>query len=89
MTFFLGAPDYQWISFTDERPIMVSDNRLGRIKQTTTFPVAYGPWVLDSGAYTIVGKHGRFLKSTEEYVLSVRRYDMNIGGLLWAAPQDG
>lgn len=89
MTFYLGAPEPTWISMT-ERPLFVSHTRLRRIRSGFSFPVSYpgGKWVLDSGAYDLIIRHGRHLDSPEHYVRAVRGYDVRIGNLQWAAPQD-
>lgn len=87
MTVYLGAPDPQWLGYTD-RPLMVSHNRLRRIKSGFSFPICHGSWILDSGAYDVITRHGRYLDTAEEYVRAVRAYDIRIGNLMWCAPQD-
>lgn len=86
MTFYLGAPDPNWISLT-ERPLCVSHTRLRRIRSGFSFPLSYpgGKWVLDSGAYDLIIRHGRHLDTPEHYVRAVRGYDVRIGNLQWAA----
>lgn len=89
MTVYLGAPDPTWISITS-RPLFVSHNRLRRIRSGFSFPVSYpgGSWVLDSGGYDLIARHGRYADSPEQYVRAVRGYDARIGNLCWAAIQD-
>ncbi|MFI5593463.1 hypothetical protein ACIA5G_51025 [Amycolatopsis sp. NPDC051758] len=88
MTFYLGAPDPQWIGVSN-RPLMVSHNRLRRIKHAFSLPIAHSaPWVLDSGAYDVISRHGAFPDGPETYVRAVRTYDMQIRNLSWASPQD-
>jgi hypothetical protein len=44
--------------------------------------------VVDSGAYDLITRHGRHLDTPEQYVRAVRGYDVRIGNLQSAAPQD-
>lgn len=84
MDFFLGAHRPAWLARVP-LPLFVSHRTLdGR----RGFPRALHPWALDSGAFTEVSKHGRFVTSPEAYVAAVRRYRDEVGQLLWAAPQD-
>src|SRR3954469_2872529 len=66
-------------------PLFVSHHRLLRQK---SLPRALGPWALDSGGYTQLGKHGRWSIGEDEYVEAVERYQTEVGKLEWAAPQD-
>ncbi len=77
MTFYLGAPEPTWISMT-ERPLFVSHTRLRRIRSGFSFPVSYpgGSWVVDSGVYDLIIRHGRHLDTPEQYVRAVRGYDV-------------
>jgi hypothetical protein len=89
MTFYLGAPEPNWIAMT-ERPLCVSHTRLCRIRSGFSFPLSYpgGKWMVDSGAYELISRHGCHLDTPEQYVRAVRGYDVRIGNLQWAAPQD-
>jgi hypothetical protein len=49
---------------------------------------ALGPWALDSGGFTSLSTHGRWLWGADEYVDYVARYAEEIGNLAWAAPMD-
>ena len=62
---------------------MVSVNRLRRRKSD----FAVGEWMLDSGAFTQVTTHGRFLMSVIEYAEAIRRWAM-CGKLVAAVSQD-
>jgi len=73
-----------WLRRTDV-PLMVSHRQLAGRR---TFPRALGPWVLDSGAYSELSLHGAWEASADEYAAAVRRYAEEVGGLVWAAPQD-
>lgn len=65
--------------------LFVSHNRLRR---RVNMPVAAGPWSLDSGGFTEIGRHGKWTITPQEYVDAVYRYWDEIGGLMWASPQD-
>jgi hypothetical protein len=68
---------------------MVSHNRLRRIKNAFNLPVAdSAPWILDSGAYDVVTRHGGYPDAPETYVRAVRAYDIQIRNLRWASTQD-
>jgi hypothetical protein len=87
VTFYLGAPDPGWLTFAD-RPLMVSHTRLRRIRHVENLPVAVAPWILDSGGYDVITRHGACPDSSETYVRAVRRYNSRIGKLSWASPRD-
>ena len=90
MTFYLGAPEPNWLSIFDDRPLFVSHTRLRRRRDASSYPLSPrgGAWVLDSGAYDLITQHGRHLDTPEQYVRAVRAYAVRIGNLQWAAPQD-
>ncbi|OXM56436.1 hypothetical protein CFP71_13500 [Amycolatopsis thailandensis] len=68
---------------------MVSHNRLRRIKNAYNLPIAdRAAWILDSGAYDVVTRHGGFPDDAQTYVRAVRTYDMQIRNLAWASTQD-
>ncbi|WHT22543.1 hypothetical protein N8J89_16215 [Crossiella sp. CA-258035] len=82
----LGAPEGSWLwrpEFANV-PLCVSYQRLARHK---TLHRASGPWMLDSGAYTEVGRFGGWRTTPEQYAEAVHRYVEEVGGLAWAAPQ--
>jgi hypothetical protein len=88
VTVYLGAPDPQWIDVSD-RPLMLSHNRLRRIKHAFNLPIAdTAPWILDSGAYDVVTRHGGYPDDPQTYVRAVRTYDIQIRNLQWASSQD-
>lgn len=82
--FWLGAPDPSWLARTDVR-LCVSHTRL---RSRKSLPQARVPWILDSGGYTELVRHGRWTVSPQDYVSATRRYREDIGCLRWAAPQD-
>jgi hypothetical protein len=51
-------------------------------------PVAAAPWALDSGGFSELSLFNGWRTTPEQYVAAVRRYDLEIGRLEWAAPQD-
>jgi hypothetical protein len=86
--FFLGTHRPHWL-WTEGReslfPLFVSHITLNN--KRTLLP-ALGPWALDSGAFSIIAKHGSFDSfPVKQYIAAVRRY-CEMGNLLWAAPQD-
>lgn len=84
MKFYLGTHKEHWLR-TAGFPLFVSHRRL---MDRRSLPEAVGPWVLDSGGFTELGKFGEWRTTPEDYVKAVRRYQDEIGRLEWAAPQD-
>ena len=84
MDFYLGVHEPTWLA-TLQVPAMVSRVRLARRVRPT---VAAGPWVLDSGAFTELQRHGGWSISARSYAREVARWGDQLGGLVWAAPQD-
>lgn len=79
----LGTHQPHWLGLLST-PLFVSHRRLRSYK---TLPVARGSWALDSGGFTELSMHGRWVTTLPEYVEAVARYH-EIGGLQWAAPMD-
>lgn len=48
---------------------------------------ATAPWALDSGGFTEIDKHGRWVTTEDEYVASIERLSQ-FPHFAWAAPQD-
>jgi hypothetical protein len=83
-TFYLGTHEVPWLA-GDVGPLFVSHRRLAsRVK----LPRAAVRWALDSGGFTEIAMHGRWLTTPAEYVDAPRRYATEIGLLDWAAPMD-
>jgi hypothetical protein len=82
--FWLGVHRPNWLPLTDVG-VMVSHRTMRARK---TLPRALGPWVLDSGGFTALNTTGRWDETADEYVRAVERYTADIGGLVWASPQD-
>lgn len=58
------------------------------LRTMKTLPRAAVPWVLDSGGFTELSKHGKWTWSVREYADNARRYQDEIGQLQWAAQMD-
>lgn len=84
MRFHVGAHQPDWLWRTNV-PLFISHARL---RHRRTFPRAVGPWALDSAAFSDIATHGEFTTTPTDYTAAVRRYQTDIGRLLWAAPQD-
>lgn len=82
--FYLGVHRPHWLA-TAGVPLFVSHRTLRSYK---TLPKAIAPWALDSGGFTELSLHGKWVTTPEEYVAAVRRYRDEIGMLQWASPQD-
>ena len=84
MRFYLGTHETSWLAKLDV-PLFISHRRLCKRK---TLPVARERWALDSGGFTELNLHGRWITTVPEYVEAVQRYGEKIGCLDWAAPMD-
>ena len=84
MRFFLGTHHPAWLAKLDV-PLFVSRRTLANVRE---LPRARGAWALDSGGFTELSLHGRWTVSARDYAADVRRFRDEIGGLVWAAPQD-
>jgi hypothetical protein len=82
--FFLGVHRPQWLA-ESVVPLFVSRRVLAGRKR---LPVASCDWVLDSGGFTELNLHGRWMLSHTDYAAEVQRYQAEIGRLVWAAPMD-
>lgn len=86
--FWLGTHRPEWLAMT-ETSLMVSHRRLrSRLGRRARLPRALAPWVLDSGGFTELERHGRWTFTAGEYVEAVKRYQQEVGELVWAAPMD-
>ena len=83
-TFYLGAHEVSWLAY-EIGPLFVSHRRLTRRR---ALPRAKGRWALDSGGFSELRLHGRWLTTVEEYIEATRRYTEEIGRLEWAASMD-
>lgn len=81
MNFYVGLDDLYY-AFRFERAF-ISVNRL--VSRRTHFAV--NNWIMDSGAFTEITKHGRFRTSPEEYAKLIDRWRW-CGGMEMAVAQD-
>ncbi|MFI6388703.1 hypothetical protein [Nonomuraea sp. NPDC050540] len=82
--FYLGAHQPHWL-WTTDMPLFVSHRQLAR---KVTLQRARCRWALDSGGFTELSLHGRWITTAEQYAEAVTRYAIHVGRLDFAAPQD-
>ena len=83
--FYLGAHQPHWLQIAGF-PLFVSHRQLAR-RRGPLRPAAC-LWALDSGGFTELSLHGRWITSAADYVEAVARYAAQVGQLDFAAPQD-
>jgi hypothetical protein len=83
-TFYLGTHQPGWLALVGI-PLFVSRRRLARCK---ALPRARGPWALDSGAFTELSLHGRWMLAPADYAAEARRFAAGVGRLAFCAPLD-
>jgi hypothetical protein len=81
MIFFCGMHDVYHIHHV--RRAFVSVNRLDRRKAD----FEAHDWIMDSGAFTEISRHGRWITSVEDYALKIDRW-RRCGNMLAAVAQD-
>jgi hypothetical protein len=81
MRFFTGL--HQPADAKHFNAAFVSVNRLRARKG----PFQVGDWIMDSGAFTEISRHGRYRHGVAEYAAEIRRWAKN-GNLLAAVAQD-
>jgi hypothetical protein len=84
LTFYLGAHQPVWL-WRAGFPLFVSHRQLARRKSLRP---ALCRWALDSGGFTELSMHGRWVTSPAAYAEAVADYAERVGGLDFAAPQD-
>lgn len=84
MVFYTGAHQPHWL-WQAGFPLFVSHRQLARKR---TLRPALARWALDSGGFTELSMHGRWVTSAEDYAAAVDRYAERIGRLDFASPQD-
>jgi hypothetical protein len=82
--FYLGAHQPHWL-WRAAFPLFVSHRQLARRR---SLHPATCRWALDSGGFTELSLHGRWITPPEDYAAAVARYADRIGRLDFAAPQD-
>lgn len=86
MKFYLGTHHGHWLRRDDIAvPLFVSHRTLAPRK---VLPRAVTSWALDSGGFSELSLHGRWVTEVDAYIDAVRRYRDTIGNLDWAAPMD-
>lgn len=88
MRFYVGVhhPSMGWpLTLRGFRVCLSANVLVGRVGDIP-FVGCSEPWLLDSGAFTQVTRHGRFLQAPHTYAALVRRYAAT--GLVAAATQD-
>lgn len=83
--FYTGTHQPHWLWKHPQISWFVSDTTLRRRRG---FGRAGSPWALDSGGYSELHKYGRWTVTPAMYAKRVRLYQVEIGNLVWAAPQD-
>lgn len=84
--FYLGTHLPSWLSKPEvDVPLFVSHRRL---KVRKRLPRATSRWALDSGGFTELSIHGKWVTTPTEYLDATHRYAAEVGRLDWAAPMD-
>jgi len=81
MNFFVGL--HQPCDAHQFQASFISVNRIRDRKS----PFKVGQWIMDSGAFTEISKHGRYRSSVEDYAFQINRWKNN-GQMLAAVSQD-
>ncbi|WP_157249714.1 DUF7221 family queuine tRNA-ribosyltransferase-like protein [Nonomuraea typhae] len=84
--FYLGTHQPHWLERVDI-PLFVSHRQLARRPRRRQL-AARCRWALDSGGFTELALHGRWITPPTVYAEAVATYAETIGGLDFAAPQD-
>jgi hypothetical protein len=84
LMFYTGTHQPHWL-WRAGFPLFVSHRQLARRRSLRP---ASCRWALDSGGFTELSLHGRWVTPAGAYAAAVRRYARQIGRLDFAAPQD-
>jgi hypothetical protein len=84
LAFYLGAHQPHWL-WNTSFPLFVSHRQLARRRSLRP---ASCRWALDSGGFTELSMHGRWVTAASAYAEAVAGYAATVGGLDFAAPQD-
>lgn len=82
--FYLGAHQPHWL-WRSGYPLFISHRQLARRR---SYRPAVARWALDSGGFTELSLHGRWVTPADEYAEAVDGYARRIGRLDFASPQD-
>jgi hypothetical protein len=85
--FYLGLHHPRWIEQVDF-PVCLSHVALSRYKRACPRLGEGASWILDSGAYSQLSGHGRFLSSPQQYAQAALRYIEEVGRPDFISPQD-
>lgn len=86
--FYLGTHKVSWLWREEFRDVLLFVSRRALAERKTPFPRAIAGWALDSGGFTELSMNGRWVLGEDEYVGLIRRFQSELGGMRWAAPQD-
>jgi hypothetical protein len=81
--FYLGTHQPHWLWRADF-PLFVSHRQLAR--RPRNLRPASCRWALDSGGFTELSLHGRWVTPPEDYAAAVTRYADRIGGMDFGPP---
>jgi hypothetical protein len=84
VSFYLGTHQPHWL-WRATFPLFVSHRQLTRRR---SLHPATTRWALDSGGFTELSLHGRWVTPAADYAAAVTHYTQVIGRLDFAAPQD-
>ncbi|WP_242892579.1 deazapurine DNA modification protein DpdA family protein [Actinomadura litoris] len=85
--FYLGTHRARWlVDAPRDVSLFISHRVLAPIKRLPR--PEYRHYAVDSGGFTELSMHGRWVTTPSEYIEALLRYDEEIGDLAWAAPQD-
>jgi len=85
MQFYLGTHVYTWLYHITDIPLFLSYNTLRKVK---TYKSAQTDWALDSAGFSELSKYGTWVKTENDYIRDLLKYQEQLGRLQWAAPQD-
>lgn len=87
MNFYLGTHRPKWLETAPrEVSLFISHRVLAPMKKLPR--PEWRHYAVDSGGFTELSLHGRWVTTPAEYVEALLRYDEEIGDIAWAAPQD-
>jgi len=85
-TFYVGTNNPSWLwGKPSQHPLFISVRRINKYKKLKKTNVS---WCLDSGGFTELTMFNEWRTTPSEYVDSLQRIVSDIGGLVWASPQD-
>jgi hypothetical protein len=87
MNFYLGTHRPRWlVDAPREVSLFISHRVLAPMKKLPR--PEFRHYAVDSGGFTELSMHGRWVTTPAEYVEALLRYDEEIGDMAWCAPQD-